>query len=209
MQLRYISKTKYVLLTTIAALIGLVSPAHVGSARPVSAEPKPCATYEIEGTIEPGLDLMPDSVTGPVTDAGDQVLVREAEVYLHLGDVALERHQVFATFTGALNEMIGDPVLLVTNGEGRASVDVPPGAVNVAFMTESPGSWRWMFPFSQQLMGRSAVAKELLTTTFLTRSSLAMSRPTMRRVILRWPQRRRVLRPNLLTQGPSRRGFWR
>lgn len=140
MQLRYISKTKYVLLTTIAALTGLVSTALVGSARPVSAEPKPCATYEIEGTIEPGLELMPDSVPGPVTDEGDQVLVRQAEVYLHLGDVALERHQVFATFTGALNEMIGDPVLLVTNGEGRATVDVPPGAVNVAFMTESPGS---------------------------------------------------------------------
>ena len=140
MQLRYISKTKYVLLTTIAALVGLVSTAHAGSARPVSAEPKPCATYEIEGTIEPGLELMPDSLPGPVTDAGEQVLVRQAEVYLHLGDVALERHQVFATFTGALNEMIGDPVLLVTDGEGRATVDVPPGAVNVAFMTESPGS---------------------------------------------------------------------
>ena len=136
MQLRYISKTKYVLLITLAALIGLVSTAHAGSARPVRAEPKPCATYEIEGTIEPGLD----SVPGPATDTGDQVLVRQAKVYLHLGDVALERHQVFATFTGALNEMIGDPVLLVTNGEGRATVDVPPGAVNVAFMTESPGS---------------------------------------------------------------------
>jgi hypothetical protein len=84
--------------------------------------------------------LKPDSVPGRATDTGDQALVRQAEVYLHLGDVALERHQVFATFTGALNEMIGDPVLLVTNGEGRATVDVPPGAVNVAFMTESPGS---------------------------------------------------------------------
>ena len=71
MQLRYISKTKYVLLTTIAALIGLVSTAYMGSARPVSAEPKPCATYEIEGTIEPELDSVLDSVPDPATDAGD------------------------------------------------------------------------------------------------------------------------------------------
>ena len=140
MQLKYISKTKYVLLTTLAALIGLTSTAHVGSARPVSAEPKPCATYEIEGTIKPGLDSVLDSVPVPATDSGDQVLVRQAEVYVHLGGVALERHQVFASFTGALNEMIGEPVLLVTDGEGRAAVDVPPGAVNVAFITESPGS---------------------------------------------------------------------
>lgn len=144
MQLRYISKMKQVLLITITALVALVSTAHVGSARPVSAEPKPCATYEIEGTIKSGLDLVPDSVSDPATEPasepGDQVLVRQAEVYLHLGGVALVRHQVFATFTSALNEMIDDPVLLVTNGEGRATVDVPPGAVNVAFMTESPGS---------------------------------------------------------------------
>ena len=104
MQLKYISKTKYVLLTTLAALIGLTSTAHVGSARPVSAEPKPCATYEIEGTIKPGLDSVLDSVPVPATDSGDQVLVRQAEVYVHLGGVALERHQVLASFTGALNE---------------------------------------------------------------------------------------------------------
>jgi hypothetical protein len=59
-------------------------------------------------------------------------------VYVHFGDKPLVGHQVFATFAGANDQIVGEPVMLVTNELGRATVEVPQGAVNVAFMTESP-----------------------------------------------------------------------
>jgi hypothetical protein len=111
--------------TTIASGFGLLTFALFGAERPVSAEPRPCVTYEIEGTI--------DSVG---TSALEQK--RQAEVYVHFGEKPLVRHQVFATFAGANDQILGEPVLLVTNELGRAVVEVPLGAVNVAFMTESP-----------------------------------------------------------------------
>jgi hypothetical protein len=38
--------------TTIASGFGLLTFALFGAERPVSAEPRPCVTYEIEGTID-------------------------------------------------------------------------------------------------------------------------------------------------------------
>jgi hypothetical protein len=86
-------------------------------------------TYEIEGEIK-GTIASPESSSLERTP--------EAEVYVHFGDKPLVGHQVFATFAGANDQIVGEPVMLVTNELGRATVEVPQGAVNVAFMTESP-----------------------------------------------------------------------
>jgi hypothetical protein len=86
-------------------------------------------TYEIEGEIK-GTIASPESSPLERTP--------EAEVYVHFGDKPLVGHQVFATFAGANDQIVGEPVMLVTNELGRATVEVPQGAVNVAFMTESP-----------------------------------------------------------------------
>lgn len=119
-------KLNSLVMTTIASIFGLLTVAQIGAERPVLAEPQPCVTYQIEGTID-----------APETLSLDQK--REAKVYVHFGDKPLVRHQVFASFTGALGEILGEPVLLVTDELGRATVEVPQAAFNVAFVTESPG----------------------------------------------------------------------
>ena len=118
-------KLNSLVMTTIASGCGLLVCVQMGAERPVNAEPRPCVTYEIEGTIG-----------SPESSPLDQA--PEAEVYVHFGDKPLVSHQVFATFAGANDQIVGEPVLLVTNELGRAVVEVPQGAVNVAFMTESP-----------------------------------------------------------------------
>ena len=119
-------KLNSLVMTTIASGCGLLACVQIGAERPVSAEPRPCVTYEIEGTIG-----------SPESSPLEQTL--EAEVYVHFGEKPLYDHQVFATFSGEMDQMLGEPVLLVTNELGRATVEVPEEAVNVAFMTESPG----------------------------------------------------------------------
>ena len=118
-------KLNSLVMTTIASGCGLLVCVQMGAERPVNAELRPCVTYEIEGTIG-----------SPESSPLDQA--PEAEVYVHFGDKPLVSHQVFATFAGANDQIVGEPVLLVTNELGRAVVEVPQGAVNVAFMTESP-----------------------------------------------------------------------
>jgi hypothetical protein len=120
-------KLNYLVVTTIASSIGLFMMGSVGSVQPVLAEAKPCVSYEIEGTLDPN-----DALTLGATQT--------ASVYVHFGDTPLKRHQVFASFIGSDDELIGEPALLVTNDLGRGTVEVPQGTVNVAFMTESPGS---------------------------------------------------------------------
>ena len=122
-------KLNSLVMTTIASGCGLLACVQIGAERPVSAEPRPCVTYEIEGEIK-GTIASPESSPLERTP--------EAEVYVHFGDKPLVGHQVFATFAGANDQIVGEPVMLVTNELGRATVEVPQGAVNVAFMTESP-----------------------------------------------------------------------
>ena len=122
-------KLNSLVMTTIASGCGLLACVQIGAERPVSAEPRPCVTYEIEGEIK-GTIASPESSSLERTP--------EAEVYVHFGDKPLVGHQVFATFAGANDQIVGEPVMLVTNELGRATVEVPQGAVNVAFMTESP-----------------------------------------------------------------------
>ena len=120
-------KLNYLVVTTIASSFGLFLLGNFGSAQPVLAEPKPCVSYQIEGTLDPIDALTPRTV-------------QTASVSVHFGDTPLKRHQVFASFIGSDDELIGEPALLVTNDLGRGTVEVPQGTVNVAFMTESPGS---------------------------------------------------------------------
>jgi len=119
-------KLNYLVVTTIASSFGLFLLGNFGSAQPVLAEPKPCVSYQIEGTLDPIDALTPRTV-------------QTASVSVHFGDTPLKRHQVFASFIGSDDELIGEPALLVTNDLGRGTVEVPQGTVNVAFMTESPG----------------------------------------------------------------------
>ena len=119
-------KLNSLVMTTIASIFGLLTVAQIGVEQPVLAESQPCVTYEIEGTID-----------SPESSPLEQTL--EAEVYVHFGDKPLASHQVFASFTGALGEILGEPVLLVTDELGRATVEVLQGATSVAFMTEGPG----------------------------------------------------------------------
>ena len=120
-------KLNYLVVTTIASSFGLFLLGNFGSAQPVLAEPKPCVSYQIEGTLDP-IDALTLGAT------------QTASVSVHFGDTPLKRHQVFASFIGTDDELIGEPALLVTNDLGRGTVEVPQGTVNVAFMTESPGS---------------------------------------------------------------------
>ena len=120
-------KLNYLVVTTIASSFGLFLLGNFGSAQPVLAEPKPCVSYQIEGTLDP-IDALTLGAT------------QTASVSVHFGDTPLKRHQVFASFIGSGDELIGEPALLVTNELGRGTVEVPQGTVNVAFMTESPGS---------------------------------------------------------------------
>jgi len=111
---------------TIASIFGLLTTTQFGADQAVLAEPRPCPTYQIEGTILTPLPLPPDHN-------------HEAEVFVHLDKQPLVRHQVFANFSGATGQMLSEPILLMTNELGRATVEVPQDAVNVGFMTESPG----------------------------------------------------------------------
>jgi len=80
-----------------------------------SAEPVPCTTYSIVGTVN---------------EAG------EATAYLHVGDEPLVGHEVFVIFAGG--EIDVPPTTLVTEGDGRVVLDMPDDAESVVFSAESP-----------------------------------------------------------------------
>ena len=93
---------------------------HVTRAEPA---PSPCGTYdidayEIDGGIAFGLAAV--TVTG---DGG-----------------GMPGHEVFAVFTDSDGDQIGEPVLLVTDPSGSASMTAPPAATGVEFLAEVPAS---------------------------------------------------------------------
>ena len=99
----------------VAPVLLLVPLSIFGRTSEASAEPVPCTTYSIVGTVS-------DS--------------REATAYLHFDDEPLVGHQVFAVFSGADVEL--PPSVLVTGPEGTATVALPEGANTVTFSAESP-----------------------------------------------------------------------
>ena len=78
-----------------------------------------CPAYEIEGTIEPG-------------ESGSM-----ASVYVHTGSEPVVGQEVFATFTDPDGQSIGEPTMLITATDGRATLPVPPEATGVSFVAES------------------------------------------------------------------------
>lgn len=80
-----------------------------------------CPVYDIEGSIEPPTETR-----------------STASVYLHIGAEPIADQRVFATFTTADGDPVGDPVALTTGSDGRASTPVPSGATQVAFVADSP-----------------------------------------------------------------------
>ena len=88
---------------------------HVTRAEPA---PSPCGTYEIDGGIAFGL--------AAVTVSGD--------------GGGMPGHEVFAVFTDSDGEQLGEPVLLVTDPSGSASMTAPPAATGVEFLAEVPAS---------------------------------------------------------------------
>jgi hypothetical protein len=102
---------KFLVLTVLLAVPGATI---VHSSR-VSAEPAPCTTYSIEATSD----------------------ANSAEVFVHLASEPLVGHTVFATFDGVTD---ATPIVLITDTEGRARVDLPSSATGVRFSTESPMS---------------------------------------------------------------------
>ncbi len=99
----------------VIPLLLLVPFSFLDRASEASAEPVPCTTYSIVGTVN---------------DA------REATAYLHFDDEPLAGHQVFAVFAGADVEL--PPSVLVTGPDGTATVSLPEGADAVSFSAESP-----------------------------------------------------------------------
>jgi hypothetical protein len=90
-----------------------------------SVAPAACAAYAIDGALEP-----PSNGEWEFT----------ATAYLHDGSEALPNHRVYAVPTMTAGSPPVDPIELVTDAEGRASITLPVGAEGVRFMSESPDS---------------------------------------------------------------------
>ena len=90
------------------------------SIQPTRAEPGPqkCGSYQIDGGIAFGV----------------------AAVAVTSDDAALVGHQVFAVFTDSAGGQLGEPVLLVTDALGAASMPAPPTATGVEFIAEAPAT---------------------------------------------------------------------
>lgn len=111
-------------IATRSALLVIFGMSLAGAvAAPAAAEDgvSDCPVYDIEGSIEPPTE----------TESS-------ASVFLHIGAEPIAGQRVFATFTTAEGDPVGEPVALTTGPDGRASTPVPSGATQVAFVAESP-----------------------------------------------------------------------
>jgi hypothetical protein len=84
----------------------------------------------------------------------------QASVFVHNGDLPLADYQVFATFTSAEIEPVGEPLMMTTDSAGRAFVAVPEGASNVSFVAEGPDNPACSVPEGTE----PSVALEILPT---------------------------------------------
>ncbi|MFM1751075.1 MAG: hypothetical protein RL119_37 [Actinomycetota bacterium] len=100
--------------------VSLVTPLQVHAGESSTS----CPPYEIEGSIE--------------TASGAEGSMSQASVFVHNGDQPLADYQVFATFSSAGNEPVGEPLMMTTDSAGRAAVAVPEGALSVSFVAEGP-----------------------------------------------------------------------
>lgn len=101
-----------------------------------------CASYSIEGSLDAtsvtssgaNPDPNPSEAPGRLM-SGD--LEISATAYLHDGDQPLAGHRVLAVFDMAQGAEPVDPLEIVTDVDGRASVVLPVGAIGVSFRAES------------------------------------------------------------------------
>ena len=111
--------------STIVPVVPPVSPTTTLASPSPSAPTPACATYAIDGALE-----------SPAQGEWEFT----ATAYLHDGSEALANHRVYAVpvMTTGLPPM--EPIELVTDVDGRASLTLPVGAEGVRFMSESPDS---------------------------------------------------------------------
>ena len=91
----------------------LASPATISRAESPTTT---CTTYQVDGGIAFGL----------------------AEVTMTAAGEPLPGHEVFAVFDDASGVPLGDPTLLVTDADGRATLPMPDTATGVEFVAEAP-----------------------------------------------------------------------
>jgi hypothetical protein len=97
----------------------------VSTIAPVSTPAPACSSYAIEGALEP-----------PANGQWEFT----ATAYLHDGSESLPNHRVFAVPTMSADAPMVEPIELVTDADGRASIMLPVGAEGVRFMSESPAA---------------------------------------------------------------------
>lgn len=97
-----------------------------------------CSSYSIDGGIDqPGIE---SSTTDPTSDSGIAAIEITATAFVHDGGEPLPNHVVWASFTMADGVAPVEPLLAVTDIDGRVSVTLPVGATGVVFRTEAPPS---------------------------------------------------------------------
>ena len=97
----------------------------VSTITPVSTPAPACSSYAIDGALEP-----------PANGQWEFT----ATAYLHDGSESLPNHRVFAVPTMSAGTPMVEPIELVTDADGRASITLPVGAEGVRFMSESPAT---------------------------------------------------------------------
>ena len=109
------------ILSAVSTIVPVIPPVSTPVSPPASAPA--CATYAIDGALQPPAQ-------------GEWEFT--ATAYLHDGSESLANHRVYAVPVMATGMPPAEPIELVTDVDGRASLTLPVGAEGVRFMSESP-----------------------------------------------------------------------
>jgi len=113
-----------------APIAVVVAGAWPGSTPPAAA----CASYSIEG----GIDQPVVDASASEPESGSAFIEITATAFVHDGGEPLPNHVVWASFSMAEGIAPVEPLLAVTDIDGRVSVTLPVGATGVVFRTEAP-----------------------------------------------------------------------
>ena len=116
-------------LRLVAPIVLATAALQVGSTPPAAA----CSSYSIDGGID---QPVPDSYAS----GSAAVIEVTATAFVHDGGEPLANHVVWASFTMGEGFAPVEPLLAVTDIDGRVSVTLPVGATGVVFRTEAPPS---------------------------------------------------------------------
>ena len=112
----------------MAPAVAVVAGAWPGYTPPAAA----CASYSIEGGIDQPV------VDASVSEPESAIIEVTATAFVHDGGEPLPNHVVWASFSMAEGLAPVEPLLTVTDIDGRVSVTLPVGATGVVFRTEAP-----------------------------------------------------------------------